>query len=808
MVQKFQKNKEQENDYREYIKSVLCCENEDEKICREILSHKKFMDSQMHRDVDIDVAILDYITSINKDIQIPSVFDSLNIRKLYHPSRNHYKKLKPFDTSDLSRDLNTEIERAHRYGSQLSVLMFDLDESIDPDPDSDDISEFFFSNISRHVRRTDTVYSYEKNHYVLILSETNINDAVNTAFNLQNWFQNEKFKKSSPKMINIGIAAYGMHGIDSDHKLISAADKSLCKAKESGGGRICLYQDRKIFDIEKPKNSCINIQKTSERLSFKGLPIHKGMAAGKIFIYNDLLSHEHESYDISEENLEKELSRIITAIENVEKDLSDVEHLVNRDLSEEYAAIFQAHRLILKDSQLFNEIKKDLYEKKINGEKIVRDVFKRWEKRFLAFDDEIFRNKSQDIADISSRRIKELTGIDSHILEEAPEDSIIFANRLLPSDTVNINKNNVKAIVTKEGGKFSHTAILSKAMNIPLVIIENLDLSSLHREETVIVNGETGDVVINPDQEEMESAEKQLEETTGRESLSGIMQKSEKIYYRGEEVFISAAASSPDETEEALLYDAYGIGLFRMEVLYLSQYTLPEEKLLVSEIEKTIKKFKRRESVIRLTDIGGDKTLPYINITERYNSNLGVRGVRLLRSYPAILETQLRSLIKIGQKYDIKIMVPMVTLPEDMVFIKEMILKLKKAMKKEKDIPIGAMIETPSSVITIDEILELSDFVSIGSNDLIQYTMAADREKLSVSKYYEKGNVVVQEFIRKVIEKAASKNIPAYLCGELAQNTDFTKSLLDLGCRIFTVAPVMIPAVRNAVIKASEQEEA
>ena len=150
----------------------------------------------------------------------------------------------------------------------------------------------------------------------------------------------------------------------------------------------------------------------------------------------------------------------------------------------------------------------------------------------------------------------------------------------------------------------------------------------------------------------------------------------------------------------------------------------------------------------------------------------------------------------------------MVTLPEDMVFIKEMFMKLKKEMKKEKDIPIGAMIETPSSVITIDEILELSDFVSIGSNDLIQYTMAADREKLSVSKYYEKGNVVVQEFIRKVIEKAASKNIPAYLCGELAQNTDFTKSLLDLGCRLFTVAPVMIPAVRNAVIKASEQEEA
>ncbi len=803
-----QKNQNNESDYLDYIKSIFCSESETESdnICREILSHKKFMDSQLQRDVGIDVAILDYITNINDQIHIPAVFDSLQIRKLHHPARNLYKNIKAFDTSNLSRDINIEIERAHRYGSPLSVLMFDIENSLNIDPFFDDISEFFYSNISSHVRRTDTVYTYEKNHYVLILSETNINDAVKAAFHLQNWFKKTKLKKDSSNIINIGIAAYGLYGIDSDHKLITAADKSLCRAKSEGGGKIFLYQDKKIIEIKKPKNSIINIQKSTERLCFTGLPIHSGQAVGKIFIYNDLLSHELESYDLGDENIENELSRIVEAIENVEKDLSSVEILVNKNLSEEYAAIFQAHRLILKDSQLINEIKKDLYEKKINGEEIVRDVFKRWEKRFLAFDDEVFRNKSQDIADISLRVIKELKGIDSHILEGAPSESIIFANRLLPSDTVNINKNNVKAIVTKEGGKFSHTAILAKAMNIPYVILENLDLSTHHNEETAIIDGDRGTVVINPLPNEIEEAETLIEKNINNKHVSENSLQSEIIYYKGEKVCINAAASNPEESEEGIRYNASGIGLFRMEVLYLSQQTFPDEETLFTEIDKTLKPFSKRESIIRLTDIGGDKTLPYINITERYNSSLGLRGVRLFRKYPAILETQLRTLIKLGRKYKIKIMIPMVTIPDDISLVKDMYLKIRKEMKEEKSIPVGAMIETPASVIVFDQVLKLCDFISIGTNDLIQYTMAADREKLSVSRYYEEGNIVVQEFIKTVIEKAAEKNIPAYLCGELAQNTDYTENLLNIGCRNFTVAPVMIPSVRKAVLNASERE--
>ena len=685
-------------------------------------------------------------------------------------------------------------------GPPLTLIMLELDKN--EDSDKDDISSFLLSNISSQVRLTDTVYTYEKNHYVLLLSETDTDEAVKVAFNIQNWFKKQKFNTDSNSYnINIGIVAYGMHGIDTDYKMLTAADKTLCRAKESGSGLICLYQYKNIIIVEEPRNSHLKFQKNAERLQFNGIPINSGLAAGNIFVYNDLLSHELESYDIGEENLETELSRIIQAIENAEKDLADMEHLVNRDLNDEYAAIFQAHRLILKDSQLINEIKKDLYEKKINGEEIVRDVFKRWEKRFLAFDDDIFRNKSQDIADISARIIQELQGIDSHILEKAPSGSIIIANRLLPSDTVNINKKNVKAIVTKEGSKSSHTAILSKAMNIPLVIVENLDLSSLNNNDTAVVDGSTGLLIINPLPEEEKNIKKQIADNQGKISDSEDYLNKKEISYKGEKIFISAAVSNISEAEEADNYNAYGIGLFRMEVLYLSRNTFPDEETLIREIETVISPFKNRESVIRLADIGGDKILPYINTTERYNSNLGIRGVRLFRNYPRILETQLRALFKTAQRYNIKILIPMVTLLDDITFVKNMYLKIKKELNIQNDIPIGAMIETPAAVLTLDSILECTDFISIGTNDLIQYTMAADREKLSVSQYYEEGNRIVQEFIRIIIEKADRKKRPAYLCGELAQNADFTKSLLNIGCRNFTAAPVMIPALRKAVIE-------
>ncbi|MBI9100501.1 MAG: phosphoenolpyruvate--protein phosphotransferase, partial [Spirochaetaceae bacterium] len=631
------------------------------------------------------------------------------------------------------------------------------------------------------------------------LPETGPDEAVNAAEKLQEKFKNSELDEDSQfPSINIGVAIFGLYKIDTDHKLLSAADTALRKANESGSEKIILFQGDGFLDISEEGFEIQRITRKQGRQIFDGIPIHRGMAVGHIFIYNDLLSHELESYDISDDNLEIEFIRISTAIHNVEKDLVNMEHLVCDNLTEEYAAIFQAHRLILKDNQVLDEIKKNLYEKKVNGETIVREVFKKWEKRFLAFEDEVFKNKSHDIADISGRIIKELQGIDSQILESAPADSIILANRLLPSDTVNLNRKNIKAIVTKEGSRFSHMAILSKAMNIPLVIVEDLDLSQFGQDDTILVDGEKGSVIINPSEDELSQAK----ETIGnydREHISTNSSDLKDFFYKGEPVYIHAAASNRDETEEAVSYGVQGIGLFRMEVFYLSQNELPDEETLKREIERILEPCKSKEIVIRLLDIGGDKNLSYLDITERYNSSLGLRGVRLFKKFPHLLETQLRAIIKLSQNYSVKILIPMVTLVDDITFVREMYEKIKNGLKIKEEIPIGAMIETPAAVLAIDPILECCDFVSIGSNDLIQYTVAADREKLSVSQYYEEGGKIVQEFIKIINEKALKSHKKCYLCGELAQNRIFTRDLMEIGCRNFTITSSILPAFKKTI---------
>jgi len=789
-------------EYRDYILSALCFDDEDDEhsVCREILAHKEKLDAELGRDAGIEVALVDYLKNINRELRIPALLNSADIRKITHVNTAQNNP-RAYDASILSHDMNVEIERAHRYGSPFSVLLIDVVPEDEARRES--VTNSLTVSFSNHIRLTDTVYTYDRSRFIVLLPETSVNASIQTAFNLKKLFSPPRDAREFFHF-NIGIASYGLFQLDSDHKLITAADKALQEAGKTGSGRICLYHGKDILEINEEGHIVQNIRKKQGRLEFSGIPIHPGAAMGTVFIYNDLLSHEMESYDISEENLEVEYDRIVQAILNVEKDLEDMEQLVNRELSSEHSVIFQAHRLILNDAQILDEIKKQLYERRVNGEEIVRDVFRRWEKRFLAFEDEVFRNKSQDIADISRRVLTELQGIEIHIMEQAPENSIIFSTRLLPSDTVHINKKNVRAIVTREGSRYSHTAIIAKAMNIPMIILENLDLTRLSSDARVFLDGRTGQVIINPGREELPGLTGAVEKYSALQQTGQTEQEHQELRYRGEPVRLSAVIAGLEEAQEAVAFGADGIGLFRMEVLYLTRETLPGEDYLHDELDRLLAPVADREIVIRLLDIGGDKTLPYLDITERYNSSLGVRGIRLLMKYPQLLETQLRVCLRLSRKYRIRILIPMVTLVDDVLHVRKLYSRLVKSLNIRDEVPLGTMIETPAAAISARTLLEISDFVSIGSNDLIQYTMAADREKLNVSQYFEQGNIAVQEFIRTICGTAAELGKPCFLCGELAQDVRFTRDLLLAGCRNFTVNPTEIPSVRRKIIEAAE----
>nr|WP_230391524.1 MULTISPECIES: phosphoenolpyruvate--protein phosphotransferase [unclassified Oceanispirochaeta] len=736
--------------------------------------------------------------NINQRVRTPDILNSADIRRIAHSNSAH-SSLKAYDASVLSRDIQVEIERAHRYGSPFSILLIDV--ILEDDSVRDSIINSLTTDFSYHIRLTDTVYLYNRSRFVLLLGETNTNAAIQTSINIQNVFSLPQKISKSPFYLNIGIASYGLFHIDTDHKLLTAADKALDEAGNTGKGLIYLYHGKDILEVNDEGIPVVITDKIQKRMEITGVPIHPGTALGTIFVYNDLLSHEMESYDIREENLEDEYTRIEQAIHEVEKDLLEMEEEVNHELSREHSVIFQAHRLILNDRQILDEIKTQLFERRVNAEEVIRDVFKRWEMRFLAFDDEVFRNKSQDIADISRRVLTELQGIESHILESVPENSVIFSIRLLPSDTVHINKKNVKAIVTKEGSRFSHTAIIAKAMNIPMIILENMDLTLISNGTTVFIDGSTGAAIIYPNLQEIGGLKSQiLSYTTEYSRLQAVHKDHKDLIYKGEEVKLYTVVASLDESVEGISFAADGIGLFRMEVLYLTRDSMPGEDFLFEKLDKILEPFKDKEIIIRLLDIGGDKTLSYLDISERYNSSLGVRGIRLLIKYPQLLESQLRVCLKLSLKFKIKILIPMVTVVEDVIHVKEMLHRMMKSLNIKKSIPLGTMIETPAAVLAARAIIEQSDFVSIGTNDLIQYTMAADREKMNVSQYFEQGNVAIQEYIRIICSLAGEAGKPCYLCGELAQNTSYTKDLLELGCRNFSVTSTVIPVVRQAIL--------
>jgi len=645
--------------YCDYILSNICFDDEEDesKVCNEIIAHKEKLDNELGRDTGIEVALMDYVKNINRKVRTPDILNSIDIRRIAHVDSPHNNP-KVYDASILSRDMHIEIERAHRYGSPFSILLVDV--IMDDENQKESIISNLATEFSNHIRLTDTAYTYNKNHFLFLLTETSVNAAIQAAFNLRKLISLPLNTGEHSYHYNIGIASFGLFHIDNDHKLLTAADKALNEAGKTGKGLIYLYHGKDMLEINDEGTAVTQIDSDQNRIDLIGAPIYPGMALGSIFVYNDLLSHEMESYDISEENLDDEYKRIELAIGEVEKDLLKMEKDVNRELSKEHSVIFLAHRLMLTDAQIKNKIKTILYERRVNAEEIIRDVFKRWETRFLSFDDEIFRNKSQDIADISRRILTELQGIESHILKDVPENSVIFSVRLLPSDTIHINRENVKAIVTKEGSHSSHTAIIAKAMNIPMIILEDMDLTQISNGSPVFIDGTKGNVLINPASGEIRELEERVREYNREYSQSQRVHKEHRdLVFNGEPVKLHTVVANLDESNEGITYGADGIGLFRMEVLFLSRDTLPTESFLCEKLEKILEPFKEKEIIIRLLDIGGDKTLSYLDIAERYNSSLGVRGIRLLIKYPQLLESQLRVCLKLSLKFKIKILIPL-----------------------------------------------------------------------------------------------------------------------------------------------------
>ncbi len=542
----------------------------------------------------------------------------------------------------------------------------------------------------------------------------------------------------------------------------------------------------------------------------KGLPIVYGFAIGQVVDGNPpARSIEHLA--LSQENVEDELQRLQSAIDQVCGDLSRIKLTMSSHIDSAYEEIFTAQQMILKDIDLYHEIEQDLRHRLLKAEGVIQDVFLRWEDKFRSVSNPLIQSRADDIKDISRRLQEALQGDGNQWIMKLPPNTVLFIRSLLPSVIASMNVENLKAIVTQEGAVNSHSAILARALDIPFVSNINVDQFKGHVGESIVVDGKVGRVIINPKQSQLNTYLRLIGERFDQRFNAVERLKNTSLTKEGEVVKVRANASSLTELRMAKEYGADGIGLYRIEALYMGRTSFPTEEELYAQLKQTLEPVRDFDITLRLLDIGGDKTLPYWNPAETKNPALGLNGIRLLLKYPHLLEMQARVILRLSASFNIKVLVSMVSLPSDMIEVRRIFAQEKDKLCKEgiifdEHILIGAMIETPAALLAYDELLDVADFFNIGTNDLVQYVMAAARESVEVANYYEAGNHLILHSLKSIIYRAKLRDKECRVCGELAGNLNFTKELLAIGLKNFSVQPILVTDVKDKIAQLLNNE--
>ncbi|MBN1521607.1 MAG: phosphoenolpyruvate--protein phosphotransferase [Candidatus Aureabacteria bacterium] len=554
-----------------------------------------------------------------------------------------------------------------------------------------------------------------------------------------------------------------------------------------------------------------NSSKKTQRLILRGQSISSGISQGKAFHYKDILTRDLLSYSIKKHEIRNELQRIKEAVLIVLQDIEIMKKNVETYLNKEHSAIFDVHKEILKDEVLANDFEEEIRRELVNAEHVVRNVMRKWSAKFKSSRSDIVKSHVDDIEDINRRLLRVLLGFEKNVLEKLPLDSIIFAERLLPSDTVHLKRENVKGIIVRHGTKYSHSAILARAIGIPAVANPDSEFECIHDGDGILIDGNEGVIIVHPDKKDLIHYRKKRREE--KKLALDLIRKSScpLITQKGDKIFVYANASTPEEVEVALKNGCDGIGLFRIEHIYLSSKFLPDETMLMKYMEDVLKFSDGKEVIIRLLDVGGDKRIPNVQVEDELSHFLGLRGIRLLLAHENLLRKQIRAVLCLARNYHVRLLVPMVTLPEEMQKVKEVLRSCRRELESKAnsvypELKVGAMIETPAAVMNVDEVAQCADFLSIGTNDLIQYTMAAGREDKHVTDYYEKGAHLVLKSIKNVVQSAEISGIECSVCGEIAGDTQWTEQILHAGVRNFSVSPYRIPEIKEAIKKVIDKK--
>ena len=531
-------------------------------------------------------------------------------------------------------------------------------------------------------------------------------------------------------------------------------------------------------------------------LSLKATRISAGLASGRVWVAGDLLDRSAETQRIEPRQIDAEMERVRRAVLHVEAELEESARRVGEQIDPSLAGIFHAHRLMLENLRSSNEFETEMRESLTSAAETVKSVFRKWEAKFAAIQDETLRQRADDILDLARRVLRQLEGADAFGLAAMPAGSVLVTQRLLPSDVVAISSGDVKAIVVESLGPGSHAALLTREKGIPTLAGLPGLLSRIHSGNEALVDAFRETLIISPDPERRHDFDRRLEEY--RASLLTCKWTCHRpaITRDHQTVSVEANLAVHASVEAVIENGADGVGLLRIEELYFGR-ELPSEEELFSELRQLVVPLREKPVTIRLLDIGGDKAIPSLRLPLESNPLLGRRGVRLLLAYPQLARTQLRTLLRLSQVQDIRILVPMVTIDRDMQQMRALLAAVAHEMGIEKLPPLGAMIETPAAALTVGQIARHADFLSVGTNDLTQYTLVAGRDNATVSDYYEETHPSMLRLLGIIIAEASGK--PVTICGELAGREEVIPTLLELGFRALSVSPPLIPTTKELI---------
>ncbi len=538
----------------------------------------------------------------------------------------------------------------------------------------------------------------------------------------------------------------------------------------------------------------------------RGTGASSGIGIGKAVVVRD---EKPEVVQVSISDKDKEVKRFEDVLAKItEATMEMAESLANKVGGKE-AEILNGHVLLLSDPMLSEEIKQKIQNELVNAEFAVDSVYDMYAGMFASMDDELMQQRATDMKDLKVRILKGLLGMADVDVARLPEGSILVAEDLTPSMTAGLNPQTVYGIVTELGGRTSHSAILSRALEIPAVVAISGLLENIHDGDTVCFDGDKGEVVIRPDADTLAEYEKKKE--------AYLLEKKELENYKGKpsvtkdgrKVEIVANIGKPEDAQRALEYDAEGVGLFRTEFLFMDRENAPTEEEQFEAYKKVATLMKDKPVIIRTLDIGGDKEIPYLGIEQDENPFLGYRAIRLcLDRKEDLYRPQLRALLRASAFGDIRIMIPLITCVDEIREAKALIREIMGDLDREniaynKDIQVGIMIETAASSIMADVFAKEVDFFSIGTNDLTQYTMCVDRGNAKVSYLYSPLNPAVLRSLKRVITSAKEAGIMVGMCGEAAADPLLIPLLLVWGLDEFSMSASSILKSRKLVTNSS-----